>query len=149
MLRILIILFFVIGLVSYLGVFSFQKIVAIAFANGTVNYYEGAKNAKPTSVMTIKSCTPGQMPFVPSFGGSIEINPPNARLDPSQRLRIVNGDTSSHSIGIAFTKYWEDMSPGGSLEISYQALPKSGTWGIICDGINLGDRAPTIVIPEL
>lgn len=149
MFKVLAIVVFVIGLIGYVGAFSFQKIISIAFASGTVNFYEGAEKAAPTSVMTIKSCNEGELPFLKNFQGSIEISPRDARLEINRRLRIVNGDTTTHTVGIAFTKFWEVVEPGDALIVTYDKLPKAGTWGITCDGINLGDKAPTIVLPEL
>ena len=149
MVKVFIILVFAFGLIGYVGVFSFQKIISIAFASGTVNYYEGAEKATPTSIMTLKSCSGGDIPFLRSYQGDIEISPRDARLEINRRLRIVNGDTVPHTIGIAFTKFWEVVDPGDALQVTYDKLPKPGIWGITCDGINLGDKAPTIVVPEL
>lgn len=149
MFRGFVVLVFFVGLLGYLGLFAYQQVFTVAIARGDANYYEGAKKARPTSVMTLHSCTPGRIPGVPSFEGSIVVSPMSARLPQSGKLRIINGDGVAHTVGVALTKIWEKIEPGDSLELSYDNLPKSGTWGITCDGIYLGERSPAIVVFEL
>jgi hypothetical protein len=144
----LIALFFIGGLIC-LGYYSYQKVLAVGIASGTVNYYQGASKAVPTSVVIIRSCTKGDIPFLPSYKGKIDIDPPHIRLAPNARVKVINTDSDPHTLGIAFTNFNKTIQAGNSLDLTYKDLPKSGTWGLTCDGINLGDQSPTIIIFEL
>lgn len=135
---------FFVGLLGYLGIFSYQKVIDISFASGAKNYYTGSKNALVKNVMTLKSCDPGAIPAISFWKGTIEIEPRSVNLDVNGQLRIVNGDSTPHTIGITGTKIWESINPGDSIEFKYSSFPKPGDWGIVCDGINLGMDSPSI-----
>lgn len=150
MLKLLIILTFVFGIIFYVGYMGYERILAISRVNAAINYYKVDEDTVRTSIMTLLDCQSGNLPFIPSYQGKITIEPYNVRLIRSGQLRITNADSVPHTIGIAYTKIWEAINPGDSFDLLDYKLPfPTGNWFITCDGINLGDKSPSIIYQAL
>ena len=134
-----------IGIVFIGGYLSYNKILAISLARSSTDYHVGEKKEIKSYIMTILECQPGKVPFLPSVQGKITIEPYKVELVKSGKLKIINGDSIPHKIGIGLTQIEEMIKPGDAFDLSKHPLPfPTGVWAITCDGIDLGPNAPTI-----
>lgn len=149
MFKLMIITLTIVGVLVYVGFYGYNRLLNVSLASNVQSFTDDIESGIKSSVMTISDCTPGYIPFFPSYNGKIMIHPNNIEIKANAKVKIINGDSTPHTIGVAFTKVWESINPGGALEIDTTQLPPSGKWFITCDGINLGDQSPVIQPPSI
>lgn len=149
MFKAILITFMFLGILMYVGYFSYQKLLVVSFASNYSNYFENVSESEKTSILTINDCEGGNIPGIPSYQGKLLFEPYNVALPGNGKLKIINADKSSHTIGITLTKVWEVIEPGDSFDLDTKKLPNLGKWYLSCDGINLGVDSPTIFVQGL
>lgn len=131
----------------YVGFYGYNKLLSVSLASNARNYSNVA--GVSTDVMIISECSAGYIPLLPSYNGKIIMEPQIIQVQGGETIKIVNGDSTPHTIGIVNTKVWEAIEPGDAIEIKISDLPSAQKWFLTCDGINLGDKAPAISLPGI
>ena len=146
MLKLTAITLMIVGVLTYVGFYSYNKLMTVSLASNVNNFYQGSPNGEKSQTMTLSDCSPGSVPFLPSFQGKIVMQPQSVNIPQKSKVMVINGDTVAHTIGIINTKYWEAINPGASIEIDTKDLDQTEKWLITCDGINLGNNSPSISV---
>lgn len=125
------------GVLLYVASLSYNKVVSLAVARSSINYFQSSPDEKKSDVLVINGCE-----------GKFSVNPRHLLVPDSGEVQIINGDSSPHTIGFAYTRFWESIPPGGSLVVKMDYLQESSKVLITCDGLLLEDP-PTIARLDL
>jgi hypothetical protein len=126
-----------IGVLVYVASLSYNKVVSLALARSSINYFQNSPNDKESEVIVIGNCE-----------GKFSFNPRNILIPASGEVHIINSDSTPHTIGFAYTRFWESIPPGGSLVVDMDYLKESNKVLMTCDGLLLEDP-PTIARQDL